>query len=343
MMRIAIPAHFWICIIAFLQASASLAAEDSDWHRVEETRPMMGSTVNIVAYVRQPKAGRDAIQQGFDRIEHLNSIFSDYELDSECSRLSRAAPTSDFVPVSDEMWHLLRQSVKLSRASHGAFDVTVGPLSRLWRRARRRKELPSRDRLNQAMASVDYRHLQIHESKPAIKLAKPGMRLDFGGIAKGYAADQALRAIRAAGVDRALVNAGGDIAIGSAPPEKDGWKIGVAPLRPEQPPGVYLTLENCGVATSGDAWQFLEIDGRRFSHIIDPRTGWGVSERSTVTVLAGDCSLADGLASAVSVLGHQQGIALIERTAGAACFIVHVENDTTKTHRSKRFPTGEAP
>jgi thiamine biosynthesis lipoprotein len=161
------------------------------------------------------------------------------------------------------------------------------------------------------------------------------MRLDFGGVAKGRAADAALQTLRDRGLTRALVNAGGDLAVGDAPPGEAGWRIGVAPLQPNEPPRLVLQLTNCGVATSGDAWQYVEIGQQRYSHIVDPRTGIGLTRRSSVTVIARTGQAADGLASAVSVLGPERGVRLIERQEGAACRVVAVEQDQVRTFDSE--------
>jgi thiamine biosynthesis lipoprotein len=181
------------------------------------------------------------------------------------------------------------------------------------------------------------------------------MRLDLGGIAKGYAADQALAVLRDRGIPRALVDAGGDLAIGDPPPDARGWRIAVAtphstsspPSSPTPPPedgaGTYgaestvLLLSNCGVATSGDAYQFVEFEGRRYSHIVDPRTGMGVVGASSVTVVAPDGMTADALASAVSVLGPEEGIALIDRTPGAAALVVVLEDAKERQFQSRRM------
>ncbi|MCH5378160.1 MAG: FAD:protein FMN transferase, partial [Planctomycetes bacterium] len=227
---------------------------------------------------------------------------------------------------------------QLSEKTDGAFDVTVGPFSRLWRRARRQRHLPSAERLAEAKAAVGYRHVRVDAVESRVQLTAAGMRLDFGGIAKGYACDEALVAMRKIGVTRALVNGGGDLALGDPPPGESGWRVGVAPLQPNDPPSRVLHVANCGVATSGDAWQFVEIDGHRYSHILDPRTGLGVESRSSVTVLAPNGMAADALASAVSVLGVPRGLSLIEHTPGAACAVVAVEGDKVSAHISKRFP-----
>jgi len=322
-------------------AGSVFAAEDA-LQRFEASRPCMGSLFEITVYAPGDDAAQRAFDAAFDRIEQLNAIFSDYDSDSEALRLSHAAPMERPLPVSPEMWNVLERSVRLSQRTDGAFDVTVGPLSRLWRRARRRRELPSSDRLQQALAAVGHQQVRLHSDDRTVQLLVPDMRLDFGGIAKGFAADEAIRTMRKLKIQHSLVNAGGDIAIGGPPPGKTGWRIGVAPLEADDPPSRFLRLANCGIATSGDAWQSVEIGGKRYSHIVNPSTGIGVVDRSSVTVVAGDCMTADSLASAVSVLGPHRGIELVEQTCGASCLVVRVEEEAAKTYQSRRFPASES-
>ena len=156
------------------------------------------------------------------------------------------------------------------------------------------------------------------------------MRLDLGGIAKGYAADEALRVLCTRGIDRALVDAGGDVVIGDPPPGRIGWRIGIAPLEVDGAPSRYLTLAQSAIATSGDAFQFVEIGGQRYSHIVDPRTGFGLNHRQSVTVRARDGITADSLATAVSVLGPEEGLQLIKATGGARALIVEVVDGNVK-------------
>jgi thiamine biosynthesis lipoprotein len=322
--------------------STTIAApvpDEGRLERYERVHPAMGSTFEIVIYSPDEQTAQVGIDAAIARIEQLNQVFSDYESDSEASQLSRMAPMDRPVRVSSDMWSVLQWSQKLSESSGGAFDVSVGPVTRLWRRARRQKRMPSEDRLQQALDAVGREHVHLDDTSKTVRLSAGGMRLDFGGVAKGYAADQALESLRAAGITRGLVNAGGDMVLGDPPPDRSGWRVGVAPLDPQQPPRQILVLSNCAVATSGDAWQFVEIDGIRYSHIVDPRTGLGVTQRSSVTVVARDGLTADGLASAVSVLGPTKGLQLVDGICGAACRVVWLEDDEVKTLHTSRFPS----
>jgi thiamine biosynthesis lipoprotein len=323
-----------------LAATAALTAVAGEGRleRFREARPQMGSTFEITLYAPDSQTARRGFDAAFSRIEQLNDVFSDYESDSETSRLSGMAPMDSPRVVSADMWAVLRSSLELNERSNGAFDVTVGPLTRLWRRARRRRQMPSQERLQAALKAVGRGNVQLDETAKTVQLTAAEMRLDFGGVAKGYAADQALKALQAAGIARALVNGGGDMVLGAAPPDRAGWRVGVAPLNPQDAPSHVLELVHCAVATSGDAWQFVEIGGIRYSHIVDPRTGLGVNQRSSVTVVAGDGMTADSLASAVSVLGPAEGLKLVEQTCGASCLIVWLKDGVPVTQYTRGFP-----
>jgi thiamine biosynthesis lipoprotein len=224
----------------------------------------------------------------------------------------------------------------LAERSGGAFDITVGPYVKLWRRSRRLKELPRPERLAEAAQAVGYRNLVLDPEGHRARLLRPNMRLDLGGIAMGYAVDESLKLLADAGIRSALVDASGDIGVGDPPPGEPGWKIGIAPMVPGGPPSRMLLLANAAVTTSGDAFQFVEIKGKRYSHIIDPKTGLGLNDRSAVTVVAPDCITADSITKAVLVLGPTAGLALIDATPGAAAIIVRAPNGQAEVHESLR-------
>jgi thiamine biosynthesis lipoprotein len=320
-----------------LASATPIAAQQERLQRFEQTQPHMGTQFAISLYAPDEETARRALEAGFARIGELDARMSDYDATSELSRLSKLSPTQAPATVSEDLWNVLSASQELSRRSGGAFDVTVGPLTQLWRRSRRQKELPAPDRLQAALQAVGHQHLRLHEKDRAVELLRPNMRLDLGGIAKGYAADEALEAIAQLGLQQALVNGGGGLSLSRAPPGEKGWKVGVAPLEPEAEPSRVLVLADCGVATSGDAWQYVEIGGVRYSHIVDPQTGLGMTTRSSVTVVAPTGALADGLATAAVVLGPEKGRKLIEDTPGAAALFVWMEDGQVKTKESSRF------
>lgn len=250
----------------------------------------MGTIVSITLYADDEDQAQQAFLAAFNRIAQLNRILSDYDPQSELSRVCNLTE-----PLSDDLWIVLDRAQKLSAETDGAFDITVGPLSRLWRSARREKRLPTQAGLDEALSRSGYRKLHLEDR--TVRCTVPGMQLDAGGIGKGYAADVAIVAMKKTGVTRALVAVSGDIVAGDPPPGKSGWKVKI--------PGETIDLSNAAVSTSGDEFQFLEIEGVRYSHIFDPRTGKALQRSRTVAVIAKKGIDADSLTKAVMVGGPE--------------------------------------
>ena len=325
-----------LCLISRLVAAPPDGIDPpSKLERFEFEQVRMGVPFRISLYSRDKAVANDAARAAFARIKELNLILSDYEPDSELMRLCRTSRPGRPVQVSPELFFVLQRALAVSKASEGAFDVTVGPLVALWREARRSRTMPEPEKVAAARERVGWKFMRLDPTGRAVELLKPGMRLDLGGIAKGYAGDEALRVLEQHGVARALVAAAGDIVAGDPPPDRPGWRIGIAPLdAPEGPPSRHVLLENAAVSTSGDAFQYVEIDGVRYSHIVDPQTGLGLTTRSSATVVASDGISADSLASAVSVLGPERGLKLIATREATAALIVESDEGKTRTWES---------
>jgi thiamine biosynthesis lipoprotein len=312
-------------------------ADESQARRYEFEQTHMGQPIKITLYAPDQRTANLAADAAYARIAELDATLSDYKPDSELSKLSATAGSGRAMPLSPDLWTVLAQSRKLAEQSGGAFDVTVGPYVRLWRRARRNKEFPSGERLEEARRAVGYRKLKLDNAQHTAELVAPGMRLDLGGIAAGYAVDQAMAEMRKQGVTRALIDASGDMLASEPPPGEAGWKIGIAPLDAAAPPSRYLRLSNAAVTTSGDAFQHVVLNGKRYSHIVNPATGLGLIDQSSVTVIATDCITADGVATAVSVMGPETGLKLIESTPHAAAYIVRNVDGRIEQVASERF------
>jgi thiamine biosynthesis lipoprotein len=278
--------------------------------RHEFSRPLMGMAFRIIVHSEDEAKAKRAAKAAFDRVAVLNQIMSDYEPKSELNKLSNLAGSGKVAKISDELCRVLDRAQALAVETGGAFDVTAGASIQLWRRARRVKRLPPQYVLAKALKTVGFHGLKLDAINCTAELTKPGTRLDLGGIAKGHALDEALAVLKKQGLRQALVSAGGDIVAGAAPPGKKGWRVALIGLREEAKPEL-LWLANGAVATSGDLFQFLEIDGKRHSHIVDPRTGTALTEQRLVHVLAPDAITADSLATAISVLGPSDGLRLV--------------------------------
>ena len=270
----------------------------------------MGMVFRIVVYAEDEAKAKRASKAAFDRVAVLDKIMSDYEPESELNKLSDLADSGQAVPVSPELFRVLERAQALAAETGGAFDVTAGASIQLWRRARQVKRLPPQYALDKALKTIGFRALKFDAENRTAKLTKPGTRLDLGGIAKGHALDEALAVLKQQGLRQALVSAGGDIVAGDAPLGKAGWRIALIGLE-EDAKSELLWLANGAVATSGDLYQFLEVDGKRYSHIVDPRTGRALTEQRLVHVLAPDAMSADSLSTAISVLGPKEGLTLV--------------------------------
>jgi len=329
-------------VASFLTCCALACSADEKVERFSQRAVHMGVEFEIVLFAPDESVAKKAMTAAFARVAELDKRLSDYDSESELSRLSAGSPSAFPVKVSDDLWKVLLASQKLAARSEGKFDLTIGPLTKLWRRARRQKELPTKEQIEKALESVGYKHLELDENMHSVKLLKPNMRLDAGGIAKGFAADEALAKIREKGITQALVRASGDIAAGDPPPGEKGWKIGLAPLDPDKAPERFILIKNEAVSTSGDSRQHLLLDGKRYSHIIDPLKGYGIAGRSSVSVIAPHGIDADSIASAVSILGPEKGLKLVEETPGAAAIMIVESDGAEQVQASKRFAILEA-
>jgi thiamine biosynthesis lipoprotein len=242
------------------------------------------------------------------------------------------------VPVSPDLFAVLARAQDVSRLTDGAFDATVGPVVRLWRRARRTRELPPAEQLAAARALVDYRLMTLDPQAQTVRLAKAGMQLDLGGIAKGYAAEAMQTVLKQHGVTRALVAAGGDVVATGPPPDAPGWRVAIAAAPGEDKNGPTLLLRDAAVSTSGDAEQYVEIGGTRYAHIVDPRTGLGLTDTWQVSVVSRDGTTSDAIDTALAVFGPERGVKLVEGLEGVSARFVRKTDKGPDERRSRHFP-----
>lgn len=302
-----------------LPALLSASAQDApDLSRFEYREIQMGMEVRIVLYAPDADRSRAAARAAFDRIDALEDVFSTYRRSSEINRLNEAAGAAA-LPVSSELWDVIARAVETSRLSGGAFDVTVGSMIDLWRVSRSEGLLPAAEELESARSASGWDAIELDLDTRTIRIRRPGVRLDLGGIAKGYILDAALQTLAEHEVDRALIEAGGDLRLGGPPPDQAGWRISV-PVAPGETET--LLLRNAAVSTSGSTEQFVEIDGVRYSHVIDPRTGLGATARVLATVIASDAATSDPIATALTVLGPVEGAAFADAAGADSIYLV---------------------
>ncbi|MBC7189064.1 FAD:protein FMN transferase [Candidatus Aerophobetes bacterium] len=297
---------------------------------IKVTRLLMSTTVTIIA-----EASVDDIEAAFERIREIELMMNHYNPDSQISLLNRKGK----LKVSPEVREVLLRSIYFSKVTQGAFDVTVGPLVRLWQKMGREGRLPTSEEIETALSLVGYEKIKIE--KEFIFLEKKGMLIDLGGIAKGYAVDEAIEVLKKRGVKNALVEAGGDLyCMGEGSQGK--WRIGVQHPRKMGRIVEVIGLKDKAVATSGDYYRFFFIKGERHSHIVNPGTGMTVQENPmSVSIIAPTCTDADALATGVFVLGPEKGIKLIESLKDVEGMIIGKEMKVIKSSGWSEFELTE--
>ena len=310
-----------ISIMAVLLGACSPRLERHEYRRL-----VMGVEARVTLFASDAAVAERAARAAFSRMAEVEQAMSDYRASSEVSRISDAAGTG-WSAAGADLCSVLTTAARVSEASGGAFDVTIGPAATAWRTSRRSGTLPAPEELARLRSLVDWRGVEIDRDRALAKLTRPGMRLDLGGIAKGYGAAAGLRAMQAHGVGRAMVALAGDIALGEPPPGAAGWRVQVSP-GPDLPPTGVLVLKRVNVSTSGDAQQFVDIGGVRYSHIVDPRTALGVTRRVAVTVVEEDPAACDALATAACVMEPAATAAMFERFPRAVAIFQQIEGGT---------------
>jgi len=289
--------------------------------RFEFEQPHMGTLFKITLYATDKTLALLASDAAFAKVAALDRMMTDYDPESELMRLCRQ-PINTPVRVSEDLFTVLEESLRVARASDGAFDPTIGPVIRQWRRARRQQALPTLEQLQIAQHSVGWQKILLNPKSRTVTLLATNIQLDLGGIAKGFAADKALDVLRKIGITRALVAASGDIAAGDPPPGTKGWRVSISTPYSSNALSKTFLLSNAAVSTSGDAEQFVVIGGQRYSHIVDPHTGIGLTNQLQVSVLARRAALTDVFATTVCVLGETKGFQLINSQRDMAAILI---------------------
>ncbi len=332
------PPRLRLCIPFLTLLMTSCQGGEWELHTAKE--PHMGTEFTIRAWAKQGQADDLTLlmNQAFERVAQLNQICSDYLPDSEINQFAKS-PSRYPIEVSDDLFALFALAEKLHRETDGAFDITAGPLIRLWRMTRKNRRMPTREQLNSAKERTGFQHLELDASNRTITKKIDGMLFDLGGIAKGYAADEALKILREGGFPRALVAASGDIVVGDAPPNEEGWRVGIETLEldTELKNLQVVLLENKAISTSGDTRQYVELNGSRYSHIVSTKTGLGLTERIGASVIAPNAVTSDTHATIVTLLGEKEGLQFIRNIRGVECQIAVIKDDQEVFTRTDGF------
>ncbi|MBC6489714.1 hypothetical protein BC349_01940 [Flavihumibacter stibioxidans] len=306
--------------------------------RYSFTEPKMGAPFTIVLYAADSSTAASVSEDCFHLVDSLVLIFSDYIDSSELNRLCAAAGKNNPpFPVSPALFDILKISARAYNLSNGSFDITLGPLSRLWRRARKENSWPPADTVKATLALTGFHKVQLDTVTRMVILTQPGMQLDLGGIAQGYIAQKVTERIRLYGIGNALVNVSGDIVTIGAPPGKEGWTVAInAPRSEEEFLPQNLLITNKAVTTSGDIYQYILHNGKKYSHVINPKTGYGITSQRNVTVIANDGTTADWLTKAISLMPLRQARRLAKQL-NAEFLIAEMKRGELVYHSSESF------
>lgn len=292
-------------VIALVVLFTGLAIQRQKVQPLKRSQMIMGTMVEIT--VMPPD--EQAIEAAFEEMKKVDTLMSTYKENSEVSILNREGENH----LSTETLQVIGEAINFSEITGGAFDITCRPLINLWKKAKKEQVIPSPQEIKEALSLVGYEKIKILPEGDVVRFKQKGMQIDLGGIAKGYAVDRAIEALRKNGIRRALVNAGGDLyALGNGP-GGEKWKVGIQDPREEDKLLGIIKVKDVGVATSGDYQRYFTIEGKRLSHIVNPKTGQTVQDvPMSVTVIAPHATTTDALATGVFVLGPQKGMELIE-------------------------------
>ena len=302
--------------------------------RFQFSENKMGSSFNLIFYHTDSAEAVMIAKECFLIVDSLNNIFSDYSSESEVGKLALQKNLGD-IKVTDELFVMIVRSKDAWKRSGKTFDITIGALTQLWRKAKKENRFPSEVEIKAAKDLTGFKNLTINEKSKTISFRKPGIRLDFGGIVPGYAAQKVIDFLKTKNINIALVDASGDIVMSDAPPGKEGWTIGVN--LPENENEIWdkkLELKNFAVSTSGDVYRYTIHNGIKYSHIIDPGTGYGVTSQRNVTVITKYGADADWLATACSILPIKKAMALAKKEH-AAILIATLSGEKIVTYKSK--------
>ncbi|MEM6343741.1 MAG: FAD:protein FMN transferase [Bacteroidota bacterium] len=297
-------------LLILLLLPACLIAQQNLTYR--KSAGMMGSQFGLTATSPNDSLNRAAVRAGLKEIQRIENLISSWDKNSQTSEINRQAGIKA-VKVDWELYSLINRSLKIAKLTEGAFDISFASADRIWKFDGSMQGLPTDSAINASVSKINYENIQLNPQDTSVFLLEKGMKIGFGGIGKGYAANRASLLMHQMGIKSGLVNAGGDIICWGRPAERELWRIGIADPKSEEKMLAWLGIKDLAVVTSGDYERFAMIEGKRYAHIINPKTGWPVSGLKSVTILCPDAELADALATSVFVLGREKGLALINQ------------------------------
>ncbi|MGH1362950.1 MAG: FAD:protein FMN transferase [Calditrichia bacterium] len=294
---------------------------------------LMGTRFELIALAENDSLSWNAINAGIAEIERIENLISSWNPSSQTSSINRNAGIKP-VTVSSELFQLIQRSIKVSRLTNGVFDISYASMDNVWRYDGSMTELPSAKEMAVSVSKIGYTNIVLNAGTKSVFLRDAGMKIGFGAIGKGYAANRAREVMKQLGIENGVVNAAGDLFAWGKQADGKDWRISIADPNDSKKVLCWLTIRNQAVVTSGNYEKFVEIDGVRYGHIIHPKTGMPVSGLKSATIICPDAELADALATSVFILGKVEGLALVNRLKQVECLLIDAQNEV---HTSKNL------
>lgn len=306
LVRTLVFARLWTILLTVV-AAISLFSSYAHAEWLGDSRPMMGTEISVYLWHDDAEAGNAAVQAVFAEVARIDDLMSTYKEDSSISKINRDAAKGP-VPAGDELFRLILRSLDISILTLGAFDITYDSIGQHY--DFRERQRPDAATIKRQLDSIDYRLVKMDPNTQSIEFARDGVRINLGGIAKGYAVEQCIDILRGLGIQHAIVTAGGDSRLLGDRRGKP-WMVGIKDPRKDDDVAVRIPLENEAISTSGDYERYFEEDGIRYHHIIQPDTGMPANGVHSATIVGPDAVITDALSTSVFVMGVDQGLKLI--------------------------------
>ena len=296
---------------------------------------LMGVTFSFTAVHGDESVLVTALDKGIKEVIRVEKLISSWDENSQTSSINKSAGIKPVV-VDDELYSLIERSIKISKLTNGYFDISFGSIDKIWNFTEEGTiDIPSDSAINKSLTKIGYDKIVLDAKARSVYLPKEGMKIGFGGIGKGYVANRVMLLMKSLGIESGVINAGGDLISWGSKPNRKPWKIGIPNPKKKTEMLSWLDITDMAVVTSGNYEKFVDINGERYCHIINPKTGWPVKGIASVTIICSDAELADALATSVFVLGKADGMKLINHLNGVECFIVDSNNGLSFSNNLK--------
>jgi len=320
-------------VVLLFMASLMLSSAIAQDKKYDRVLKLMGSRFDISVVASSPEDGEKYLDLAIAEISRIEKLISSWDANSQTSEINRNAGIKP-VKVDTELFELIQRAIQISKITEGAFDISYASMDKIWKFDGTMIEMPTEEEIKNSVQKVGFENIVLDQNMQTVFLKLPGMKIGFGAIGKGYAADKAKKLLQDNGVKAGLMNASGDLNCWGKQPDGSSWKVGITNPLNKDKLFSWFDIDNQGVVTSGNYEKYIEFNGKRYTHIIDPRTGYPATGILSVTVFAPKAELADALATSIFVMGTSVGLDFIDQLKGVECIII---DDQNKMHYSKNI------